>query len=275
MEGLKNVLNEIVRDYGLKILEDPQKFKAVFADYAKGEYIAEKEFFTKIIEDDAAKEIKNTEDIPTAKKYLVRKLHDRYFLDEKVLYDYLDIFIQLLRSDYTIDSQEKEEISNVKKIPTAKPAMKHVISVVNSWSFDVPIFFEVMMDNGYFLDHKNITQCLDIMNLRFGYQLRKIKKGDKLSLFSKKIYSFPDFIKHFFTHNRTTEYNILNNEKIEINGLQAEYYQIKIQKYNLYKHEAYLEKDGFFYQFFIIVPIEKRFEYQERLDAFIYSIKLD
>jgi hypothetical protein len=48
MESIKNILNEIVKDYGLKILEDAQKFKAVFADYAKGEYSAEKELFTNL-----------------------------------------------------------------------------------------------------------------------------------------------------------------------------------------------------------------------------------
>ena len=122
MEELKSILNEIARDYGLKILEDPQKFKAVFADYAKGEYNAEKELFTKIIETGATKEIKDTEDISTTKKTLMKKLYDKYFLDEKVLDNYLDIFIHFLRNDYTIEIQiGKEAVNEIEVIkPTAK-----------------------------------------------------------------------------------------------------------------------------------------------------------
>lgn len=67
--------------------------------------------------------------------------------------------------------------------------------------------------------------------------------------------------------------NIINQKKIEINGLQAEYYQIQTA-YNSYMHKAFLEKGGFFYHFSIQIPFEKRLEYQEQLDAFIYSIKL-
>lgn len=154
MESIKNILNEIVKDYGLKILEDSQKFKAVFADYAKGEYSAEKELFTKVIETGAAKEIKNAEDIPTTKKALVKKLHERYFLDENVLDNYLDIFIPLLRSDYTVNNKAKvkEEThitvpSDTTNISTNRFPMKHINSVRNSWSFDVPILFEEIHKN--------------------------------------------------------------------------------------------------------------------------------
>jgi hypothetical protein len=123
MEEIKNILNEIVKDYGLKILEDPQKFKAVFADYAKGEYIAEKDLFTKIIEAGCAKEIINADDISTTKKTLVKKIHDKYFLDEKILDDYLDIFISFLRSDYTVESQTRKK-ATVNKTAAKKPAAK-------------------------------------------------------------------------------------------------------------------------------------------------------
>jgi len=130
MEEFKNILDEIVRDYGLKILEDPQKFKAVFSDYAKGEYGSEKDLFSKIIETGAAKEIKDTEDFLTTKKALVKKLHDKYFFDEIFLDNYLYVFIQLLRSDYTINNkasvkEETQEEKSTTKEPTAKkPAAK-------------------------------------------------------------------------------------------------------------------------------------------------------
>ena len=100
MEKLKNILNEIVKDYGLKILEDPQKFKAIFADYAKSEYSAEKELFTKLIETKAAKEIINAEDIQIIKNALIKKMFVKYFIDEKTCSNYIDIFISLLRNDY-------------------------------------------------------------------------------------------------------------------------------------------------------------------------------
>ena len=132
MDEIKNILNEIVKDYGLKILEDHQKFKAVFADYSKGEYSTEKDLFSKIIEISAAIEIRETEDIPITKKALVKKLYDKYFLDEKILDNYLDIFIPFLRSDYTVESktikmqETKKAIKKpvAKKTLTKKPAVK-------------------------------------------------------------------------------------------------------------------------------------------------------
>ena len=113
MEELKNILNKIVKDYGLKILEDPQKFKAVFADYTKGEYIAEKELFTKLIETGAVKEISNAEEIQIVKNGLVKKMYDRYFIDEKTCSNYIDIFISILRNDY-IPLKETEQTENHK-----------------------------------------------------------------------------------------------------------------------------------------------------------------
>jgi hypothetical protein len=109
MEDIKNILNEIVRDYGLKIFEDPQKFKAVFADYAKGENSTERDLFTKIIENDAAKEIKNADDISEIKKVLVKKLHDKYSIDEKTCADCIDLFIIILRNDYKINNIKAKE----------------------------------------------------------------------------------------------------------------------------------------------------------------------
>ena len=137
MEELKDILNEIVKDYGLKILEDPQKFKAVFADYAKGEYSAEKDLFTKIIEIGATKEIRDTEDILTTKKTLVKKLHDKYFLDEKILDDYLDIFISFLRNDYTV-TKKTNNIKNLNNNYDNKKQLK-VRSLLNN-SFEEEVF---------------------------------------------------------------------------------------------------------------------------------------
>jgi len=127
MEELKNILNEIVKDYGLKILEDSQKFKAVFADYARGEYIAEKDLFSKIIEISAAKEINDSEDILITKKVLIKKIHNKYFLDKEVLDKYLDLYIRFFRIDYTVKSetnelQEKKPATN--KRTTKKPSTK-------------------------------------------------------------------------------------------------------------------------------------------------------
>jgi len=135
MEELKNIVDEIVRDYGLKILEDPRKFKAVFADYAKGEYSAERDLFTKIIENDTTKEIMKTEDIPTVKKVLVKKLHDKYFLDENALNNYLDILIQLLRNDYTevkkVKMKKYEEIKVKRETSEKKSSMDQISPTVN------------------------------------------------------------------------------------------------------------------------------------------------
>jgi len=268
MEELKNILNEIIKDYGLKILEDPQKFKAIFADYAKGEYSAEKELFTKLIETGAAKEIKETEDIPTTKKTLVKKLHDKYFLDEKIINGYLDIFIMLLKSDYKINSyvreetQEKESI--VRKPAIVKPAIKHISSVKNSWSFDVPVLFEAFHKN--FKDIKNYTTNF---GKEYFYMVYKCKKGNKPSfnIFTKKIQSLSDY-----NYEIVKTFTILNQKSIKINGLKAEYYQLQTE--NGYLHIAYLEKDDFFYNFWIGVPLEKKSEYQEQMDAFIYSVKI-
>jgi hypothetical protein len=100
MEDIKKILEEIKNDYGLKIFEDPQKFKAVFADYAKGEFTDEKELYTKIIEAGTANEIKNSDDIPSTKNMLVKGLHYKYSLDEKLCADCIDLLISIIRNNY-------------------------------------------------------------------------------------------------------------------------------------------------------------------------------
>jgi hypothetical protein len=152
-------------------------------------------------------------------------------------------------------------------------SMRHIISAVNSWSFDVPAFF----GNGKLLEnnhgstyystyyYKSLCRCM----------LQKFIPGCKppLSLFAKKIDSLKidslsDYIAYCLKGSR-----ILNQKMININGLSAEYDQRQVGK-TFYAHDAYLETNRLFYHFCILVPLVRGLEYQEQLDAFIYSIKL-
>jgi hypothetical protein len=109
MEDINKILTDIKNDYGFKILEDSQKFKAVFADYAKGEFIGEKELYAKVIEAGAAKEIKNSEDITATKNALVKRISEKYSLDEKLCVDCIEMLI------FIIGTKKDNSVLNYKK----------------------------------------------------------------------------------------------------------------------------------------------------------------
>ena len=181
----------------------------------------------------------------------------------------MDIFIRFFRSDFNIENKVKQDIQEekieVKKTPIERSTMKHIISVKNSWSFDVPVLFEAFHKN--FRDIKNYTTNFD---KEYFYMVYKCKKGSKpsLNIFTKKIQSLSDY-----NYEIVKTFTILNQKSIEIKGLKAEYYQLQTE--NGYLHIAYLERGDFFYNFWIGVPLEKKSEYQEQLDAFIYSVKIN
>jgi hypothetical protein len=99
MEQLDIILNKMIREFGIEIFNNAQRFKSAFSDYSKGEFLGERELLIKIIEIGAYNTIINAEDISITKKILVEKLHNQYFLDEKVCSYLIEIFASILRRD--------------------------------------------------------------------------------------------------------------------------------------------------------------------------------
>ena len=112
MKELNNILNKMVRDFGIKIFENSQKFKAVFSDYSEGELHGERELIIKIIEIGSFNAIVNADDLLIVKKNLVKKLHDEYFIDEKICTDLVNIVASFLRNDNINIIENKSSLKN-------------------------------------------------------------------------------------------------------------------------------------------------------------------
>jgi hypothetical protein len=275
MAEIDDILRKMVNELGINILNDSRRFKAVFMDYSNGKYRGEMELVKKALDIGAFNAITNAEDVSIAKQILIKRLHDDYLFDENKCINIIETYTSVLRKDNI--PQDMNDIISYKNndnntLNTSKFLMKHINSAINLWSFDVPIFFESMhvFKQDDFWDAENIS----ILSGDDGYNicLLKHKKGSKplLSLFAKRIETLSAYIECSIKADRLT---ILNQKRIEINGLSAEYYQVQ-SKNAYYRHEAYLERERFFYCFDITVPLDKRFEYQKQMDAFIYSVKL-
>ena len=270
MKKLRNILNEMINDFDVNISDNAQRFKSAFSDYSKGEFRGERELLIKIIEIGAFNTITNAEEISIAKKVLVERLHDEYFLEEKACSNIIDIYTSFIKKD---DKKSKRVNSptNSNNSNTDTSSMKHMSSFVNSWSFDVPKFFETMKQD--LMDMENVTMC-SCDGDKYCYILLKHKQGDKppMTLFSKRIESLSAYIAYSLKEVKNPI--ILNQKKTDIDGLPTEYYQLQTID-DSYIHDAYLETRGFFYNFRIAVPYDKKNKYREQMDAFIYSIKLN
>jgi len=177
MEELKIILNEIVRDYGLKTLEDSQKFKAVFADYAKGEFTGEKELYMKIIEAGAAKEIMNSGNISATKDALVKKIHDKYFIDEKICANCIDLFISIIRNDYSLNNvkEEKSQKSGMNLIKEEEN--NQIINSNNDYVVKGKYTLEDFVQFNKVLVKKNVKKTIIPMIISFGASIFVIAIG--------------------------------------------------------------------------------------------------
>jgi ribosomal protein L40E len=110
LKEIIEILSKIVTDFEIKILEDAQKFKAVFTDYSKGKFRGERDLLIKIIEIGSYNVIMNSGDISVSNKVLSKKLHDEYLFDEKACSYILDIYSAILKSD--IKNIKAKEASN-------------------------------------------------------------------------------------------------------------------------------------------------------------------
>ena len=133
IKELIEILIKIVTDFDINILENPQKFKAVFTDYSKGKFRGERDLLIKIIEIGSYNTIINSEDISISKKVLNKKLQDEYLFDEKACSDILDIYTAILKND--IKNYKTNETSNNNITNENKKCKKCGTNVNNQYIF--------------------------------------------------------------------------------------------------------------------------------------------
>ena len=144
MEKVKDILEKIVKDFGINILDDNKRFKAVFMDYSKGEYQGELELFSKIIGFNAYNTIINSEDLSITKQTIVKKINKQYFIEENIIENVVEIYTSFLRKDniqdkstanFTMDNTIKEN-NDTPKVFIAKHNLnkekreRHIITTV-------------------------------------------------------------------------------------------------------------------------------------------------
>ena len=101
--------------------------KSYLDDYTKGEFKTEKKFLLRVLEEDVAKEIYNTTDLPNCKKKQVRVLVEAINPEDASI-EIVDILAFLLRGDTTktVKQKEKKEEPPVKQ-PTVQPVQNGTI----------------------------------------------------------------------------------------------------------------------------------------------------
>ena len=141
-----------------------------------------------------------------------------------------------------------------------------VTSDKNPWSYEVPAFLIEDDSLGMvFSDDENWTSSAS-SKFPFGYVISRVIHGSILD--GTTFDSLSTVIK-----NVTQNIDIISEKIITINGLSANYFQMKDS--SVYYHYAFLEKNGFYYSLMIMAPLELKDKGVEEIDAFIYSFKLN
>ena len=92
--NLLNIVKRIIAEQGEDILDNPQRLKAVFMDYAKDEPKSERVAFGRCVEMGFYQELKNTinnEERRRKKAALADQLHDKTGIDKAYCADALDL----------------------------------------------------------------------------------------------------------------------------------------------------------------------------------------
>jgi len=99
MKKFLNILQKIIAEHGENIFNDSRMFKTIFLDYNNSDLRGEMELLCKVIDLRAYNLIANTNNLEVEKKNLKHRLHNDYYVDEKMSNNIIEIFATAIRND--------------------------------------------------------------------------------------------------------------------------------------------------------------------------------
>jgi len=98
-QGFITILQQLIAEQGKEAFFTPARFKALLADYTKGEYKKESRLLLQTLEAGTVKAIDATQELDLCKKQQVRVLQEEHFLAAEAAADVVDTLALVLRGD--------------------------------------------------------------------------------------------------------------------------------------------------------------------------------
>jgi hypothetical protein len=97
IESLRQILNNIVKDRGIKVLSDAKICNALLLDYAKGEIKKEIRLLIQVLNTGCYKTIEVSQELDIEKLKLIKKLTDEYFIEKGIAISIVNLIIETIK----------------------------------------------------------------------------------------------------------------------------------------------------------------------------------